>query len=367
MSSKKITSYEIDQIKNFENFIDKTIEQKPNILFIAGNLFGTSKPKNKTIEKVGKSFKKLSNSGIEVFLLSGSHDTPLPFSNDRPIHHIFEDIEKIHFLFSKKGISKEIAEPMFKGQIKDNLFQIFSVPTPFKSPDQFEFNLKIEKDYTNVFIISDIFSFKKNPETIFTNFLNLLNKNELNALLIGGIQDNSIIKREYKFQTIECPQIHKNNLNFCENASGIAIHNFNNKKFSKRLDLIPISKLNVLHNIIDLSQIAPENVNDFIYENIKKNSDQLNIFRLTLIGQIKKDLYHNIKIFKYSEIGRRINYYFELLDNIEFKESSQDIQRFDLLDELENFTRDKINKLNQEDEVSIYQEAINLIKKDWNI
>lgn len=374
MPSKDVLIYEEDQLENFDNFIKKCLELKVDIVFIAGNLFGTSKPKNKTIEKVITSFKNLSDNGIKVFISPGSHDTPLSFSNDTPVHNIFKNIKNVNFLYSDDPASREIKYPVFKGQINNNSLQIFSLPTPFIKPDEFEFNLEIEEGFTSIIIISDIYSFKKETKKIFNNFLDMINDSGIDFLLVGGIIPDSIKKNNYKFQIINCPQIHQNNFNFCDCADGISICTFDDGKFTQLSDIIPISKFKVIHKIMELPQIIANEVNNQIYEIIKDYSNpKKHIFRLSLTGKMDKKQYHQIKIFKFSEMGRRLNYYFELLDKIEFEENSPDIQGLNVLNELKIFTDlkiDEIQKLSlgdsiKSDSIMYLKEALNQIEKDW--
>ncbi len=50
MTTKKRLEYEEDQLSDFDQLIRTIIKQKIDAIFITGNLFGTAKPKNRTIE-----------------------------------------------------------------------------------------------------------------------------------------------------------------------------------------------------------------------------------------------------------------------------------------------------------------------------
>ncbi len=379
MTSKKGVIYENHQLEDFEVLISKIIENKVDVVLIAGNLFGTPKPKNKLIEKVVRGFKNLSSRGISVLILPGSHDMPLPFSDDRPVHHIFEDLENVFLLLSEEtGVikSKKIGEPVFEGRIKSEKVTIFSPISPFIRLDKLDLDLKVGTESTNIFVISDISAFKKDFETIYTNFLEKLNNFGVNILLVGGVQPTSLKKKHIKFQIVHCPQIHKNNFNYCNEKDGLLISTLQGGKFINTLKPDSISKFDVKHEILDVNKIPFDKINDSIYEKIKQFSDsEKAIYKLSLTGKLDKAQYHNIEIFKFQEMGRRFNYYYELFDDIKFQESSPDIQGLNVTKELEQFTKDIIDRIVQEENIKgsdkknvelIYEDAMNLIKQNWD-
>ena len=139
MTTKKWLEYEEDQLNDFERLIKTIIKQKIDALFIAGNLFGTPKPKNKTIEKVMKLLRDLTSKGTECFILPGDRDMPLNFSNDRPVHYIFEDLENVHLLLREdlqELRSRNVKKSSFTGIIKNEKLNLFSSPSPFIRLDE---------------------------------------------------------------------------------------------------------------------------------------------------------------------------------------------------------------------------------------
>ena len=139
---------------------------------------------------------------------------------------------------------------------------------------------------------------------------------------------------------------------------------------------IPISKFDVIHELVDVNNVPFDRINDIIYEKIKQFSDsEKSIYKLSLAGKLNKTQYHNIKIFQNQELGKRLNYYYELFDNIEFQESSPDIQGLNAVKELEQFTQNMLDRIFQEENIEgserknielIYESALNLIKQNWD-
>ena len=379
MTTKKWLEYEEDQLNDFEQLIKTVIKQRVDAFFIAGNLFGNPKPKNRTIEKVVKLFKDLGSKGIDCFILPGDRDMPLNFSNDRPVHYIFEDLENVHILLREdlQGLrSRTVKESSFTGVIKSEKLNLFSSPSPFISLDELQLAIAPDEESCNIFVLSDVFAFKKDIEAIYKNFLEQLNNSGINYLFIGGNIPQTIKKKGLKFKIIHCPQIHQNNFEYCDGKHGLLIETFDKGQFQESSKCVPISKFNVIYKQININQIKTSEINKHISENIINLSDlKKSIFRITLSGDLDKNDYHGIEMFKYQKMGRRRNYYFELYDQIEFKESSPDIQGLNPLNELEQL-KDRVisealkdGKLSSSEKKglsSVYEGAMKIIKKEWD-
>ena len=60
--------------QSFQKAIDICINEKVDFLLIAGDLFDTAYPSIEVLKETFAEFKKLKDSGIPCFLISGSHD-----------------------------------------------------------------------------------------------------------------------------------------------------------------------------------------------------------------------------------------------------------------------------------------------------
>ena len=63
-----------DFYRAFQEVVEKTIELKPDLMIIAGDLFQHARPSNSTLENAITSFRKLKEAGIAVLAVDGSHD-----------------------------------------------------------------------------------------------------------------------------------------------------------------------------------------------------------------------------------------------------------------------------------------------------
>jgi len=59
----------------FQELVDKTIELKPDLIIIAGDIFQQARPSNMTLENAITNFRRLRDAGIPVLAVDGSHDS----------------------------------------------------------------------------------------------------------------------------------------------------------------------------------------------------------------------------------------------------------------------------------------------------
>jgi len=380
MTSKKAISLEKRQLEDFKILMNIVIDKKVDVLIIAGNLFGTARPKNQNIKIVNELLKQLSDSNIITLILPGVHDTPLYFSNDNPVHFIFQNIKNVHILqdndYSSR-IKHEIDEPVFRGNIKNETIQIFTTTTPFIKPEELKFNLDIAEGYSNWFIISDIYSFKKDVELIYKEFLNELRNTKINALLIGGVIPNIQNTKQRdndQFQVIHCPPIQLHHFEHGNREKGLTIHSFEDNNFTNK-ELINISEISLHHKKININDYLISELNEELERQIKENADTRDkLCRVSLHGEIDKEDYHSIRIFDLIDKGNRLYFYFELKDLIRFDSGIEAVEGLDILKSLKEFTKTKIDEIQnninmnsdlKEQEIKYLNKAIELIEKEW--
>ena len=63
-----------DFVKAFIEFVDRTLELKPDFVIMAGDIFDSPKPSNKTLATAVRELRRLREAGIKVFAVDGSHD-----------------------------------------------------------------------------------------------------------------------------------------------------------------------------------------------------------------------------------------------------------------------------------------------------
>jgi len=374
MTSKEALRYEEDQLEHFEVFINMCLENKVDAVFVAGNLFGTPKPKNRVIETAIKGFNSLSSESISSFILPGLQDMPLAFINDRPIHHILDGIDNVHFLYAKEIsdlTQKNINKPSYQGEMKNLNVNLFNPSTPFMKLDEYNLDLETEEEAIDIFIVPVLKIPNQDETEIITKFLDKLNNSEIDILLLGGTLPESISLDNFNFQIVSCPQIHQSNFVHSGNESGLKIKGIDGKLFDDSQVIVPISKFIVKNEIFDIAPISSEDLDTSIMAYIADNADpQRQLFRLAITGEISKEDYQLISMFKFNDFGKRYNYYFEIADDLVFTNSQLEELEIEAIKELEEYTDIKINQLiqasnpNLDEETAFFKGAFERIKSD---
>ena len=89
-----INQREADFYRVFVQAVDRIIDLNPDVVVHAGDLFDGVRPQNRAIEVALKQLIRLSESGIEVVLISGNHSTP-KMRETGSIFRIFEHLDGI--------------------------------------------------------------------------------------------------------------------------------------------------------------------------------------------------------------------------------------------------------------------------------
>ncbi|MHA1269288.1 MAG: metallophosphoesterase [Candidatus Helarchaeota archaeon] len=379
MTSKKKVEYELKQLEHFDKLIQICIENRIDILIIAGNLFGNPNPKNNIHEKVVKGLRELVKRGVKVYILPGMHDTPLHYIKDSLVHYIIEsslnNIKILQKPSKKEWVKRVISDPIFEGQINNVPIKLFTVPNVFSKLESLKLELRTDDEHINCFVLSDLMIFKNRAEEVGLKFLEKLNRTKIDILFIGGIIPEAIDIDKYNYQIEVCPQVHPNSFDFSKSASGLKIIEINERKQIEKSEVIKISNLDLRQKILDINQISIDNINEYIENIIKTESDINRILQLKINGILEKDDYHQIKVYNFIERGKRHNFYFEFVDMIEFEDAAPEIKGLSLIQELQNLVNSRIEEIKERSlesnldpskEISKQKKSFEIIKKDWD-
>ena len=91
----------------FARAVDRIIDLHPDVVVHAGDLFDGVRPQNRAIEVALRQLIRLSESGVEVVLISGNHSTP-KMRETGSIFRIFEHLDGIHPIH-EPGITRIVA------------------------------------------------------------------------------------------------------------------------------------------------------------------------------------------------------------------------------------------------------------------
>jgi DNA repair protein SbcD/Mre11 len=98
--------------QNFQDAIQKIINEKPDVLVHAGDLFDTVKPKTKAYTTVLECLDWLQEAGIPLVMIAGNHDMPKTAHTVCPLEVIARS-NMVHAAFSFRYQRVEIGDTMF--------------------------------------------------------------------------------------------------------------------------------------------------------------------------------------------------------------------------------------------------------------
>lgn len=115
-----INQREIDVYNAFTKFIDYIIENKPDLVIHAGDLFDSVRPNNRAITVAVQQLVRISNEHIPFILLAGNHEHP-KLKETGHIFSVFDHIKNIYPVYNSKY-------EKIKLKIKDEEILIHAIP-----------------------------------------------------------------------------------------------------------------------------------------------------------------------------------------------------------------------------------------------
>ena len=133
-----INQRELDTYKAFEEFINYSIKQKPDLIIHAGDLFDSVRPNNRAITFAIKQIIRLSEKKIPFILIAGNHEQP-KLRETGHIFSIFDHIEHVYPVYSEKYEKLDF-------NIKNKKITIHTIPQYTSKKEYTEDLSKIQAD-----------------------------------------------------------------------------------------------------------------------------------------------------------------------------------------------------------------------------
>lgn len=89
-----------DFLKNFDKIINFSLEEKPDLILISGDIFDSINPRNPVRVHVIRQLKKLYEKKIKIYAIGGNHDMPRSIENAYSPISILDTIEYLDFIKS---------------------------------------------------------------------------------------------------------------------------------------------------------------------------------------------------------------------------------------------------------------------------
>ncbi len=92
---------EVDTYETFKQFVDYALNEKPDVILHAGDLFDSVRPTNRAISFVLGQLIRLSDAGIPFVVISGNHETPR-LKETGSVFSLFEHIPEVYVVYENK-------------------------------------------------------------------------------------------------------------------------------------------------------------------------------------------------------------------------------------------------------------------------
>ncbi|MHA1784487.1 MAG: hypothetical protein ACTSVE_04775, partial [Candidatus Helarchaeota archaeon] len=346
MTVKKHVLHEEKLLNHFDNLIKDCISMDLKALFIVGNLFYSATPKNRSINIVAQNFKMLSRNNIQVFVMPGPWDTPLYHSNDTLVHNLYSILPNVSIIAppkDKKSNSPEISCPLVENvikftdkdtDVKEFPIEIFAPNSILIDPQKLKFNFKGNPKKFSIMALYGEITKKANLKKVRDKKLRIipetlreLNKSNIDLLLLGGINfplEDDLIK-SLKYNVLICPPAVPYDFNYNNINYGLQIENLESigDATSK---LVSQTGFKFIQEVISVTGSNPLSINNLAENLLQLQSNARDgYFQIKLEGHLSRANYQGIKIFDLIKKGKKLNFYFELRDEIEFLEVTQNI------------------------------------------
>ena len=100
----------MDFLRCFEAVVNHAVKNRPDLLLISGDLFDHMRPRNPTRALAMKHFRTLYEKGIQVFLISGHHDTPKSMEGGSSPISVYGNSKYVRYFEDTQEPTQEILE-----------------------------------------------------------------------------------------------------------------------------------------------------------------------------------------------------------------------------------------------------------------
>lgn len=275
VSADGINQREIDTYEAFTKFVDYSIENKPDLIIHAGDLFDSVRPNNRAITFAIDQILRLSEKKIPFVVIAGNHEHP-KLRETGHIFSIFDHLGNVYPVYSSSYESIQF-------NIGKEKVTVHAVPQSSKKED-FENNLKqIKKDNSSNYNILMVHGSVRGIESFCMNEFNelIIPKKYLDSyfdyVALGHFHKFSkVTEKAYYSGSTECFSF-----NEAGEKKGFIQVELNNKKINP--EFIQLKTRNVVDvPPVDCSNLTLNEVMNQIYRSIENINPAGKVFRIIL-------------------------------------------------------------------------------------
>jgi DNA repair exonuclease SbcCD nuclease subunit len=286
VSTNGINQREIDTYDAFSKFVDYCVENKPDLILHAGDLFDSVRPNNRAITFAIDQILRLSEKKIPFVVIAGNHEHP----KLRETGHIFSIFDHLTYVYP---IYRSSYEPI-QFDIGKEKVTIHAVPQT-STKESFENNLRrVKNDNSSHYNILLVHGSVKGIESFCMNEFNelMIPKKYLDSyfdyVALGHFHKFSkVTEKAYYSGSTECFSF-----NEAGEKKGFVEVEFNGEK-SKHKFIHLVTRNVVDYPAIDCSNLTLNEIMSEIYKSIKEINPEGKVFRI-ILDQIPSHIFRGL-------------------------------------------------------------------------
>jgi len=340
--------------ENFSETIDFALKNKVDFYLNCGDLFDRPNPRNQALISTTKKFRQLHEKGIKSFLISGTHDTPKGSEGAMPLR-IYHEAGHAHLFSSVTRIEAvKMGDVCIGGMSTD--------PRLRKGDNPLEGKQFFSKAKTNILLLHygiEGYIHEKTSDAVLSKD-SLYNFKHVDFFFVGHIHKPEYFRLGEKHVFIPGST---ERMTFGEKdvTCGFWFLEIEGKEIIKK-EYIKLECQQMEEIEIRSPDIPSTNPTAFLLHKVLSSSGKDKLLKLTLLGNIKRELYRSINFHELWVRGNEANFYFDLDRRKLGIESEYVVQKSTRLSQREELLRAaEIIAKEREGEKDIVHEARNLV------
>ncbi|MHA1679504.1 MAG: hypothetical protein ACTSUE_00755 [Promethearchaeota archaeon] len=378
-------------LEGWRAFVDDERVTSLDALFISGNLFATPWPGNRVMYDVQQGLRDVVSGGTRVFLLPGPKDTPLFTSKDVHAMLILASMDGVELLSpgtsnssaaSNAGATKTgnvIRDPLYSGSIAGQNVEIFAPPSPLPQFSDFELDIRTDPSRLSLFITHGRLELPRsdgNPEIrdrrclLHLEHLESLSKAGLDHVIIGGQGaippgfSSGVTGTVKVGSVLHAPPVNPVEFIHAGGETGMSTITFDGNVATVN------STVNFCHYILvremfDVTGLDADSINKRVLDQLEQLSTGKSLMQFTLAGTMDQDAHVGLSVNEFLKEGKKKNFYFELIDAIEYPSTSGAITTLAPMGVVSEIVDAESGQADDPAEKHLYSLALARIKRDW--
>jgi len=350
--------------EQFGKVVDYAIEEDADLFLHCGDLFDMPNPRNPPVSYVGRKLVELEKNGIPSFLVVGNHDKPkmTTGAGGSSPQEIYESFEVGHVFRDANQIETETVEVdglevAISGISHNPLLDGGEDPLQGKSVDT-SADVSILLAHYGV---EEHLAGRANEPVISHSSVDSL---DIDVLCSGHIHKRADL-------TVGSTEIiipgATERMDFGEKDRDTGFYALSVENSMIETEYVGLKPQPMQEETISANFLKGDDATKKVLEKVNQVSEPEQMFKLRFEGTLTRDQYHRLDIHQIWDQGRNSNFYFDLVDDIEFEVDDRVELGGERLSQVEELKRvaEQVEESVEDDEQEIVREAREMVLSDY--